>query len=156
MPVDMMYGVGRSGQNDELMHYGRSKRDGAKVGSGRYRLGSGEDPRAPLTNEEKEHIIKTGDAKAAYERRIEFTNDELQAVKTRFNLEKEIKNLDPVQIKTARERMEKASNYLSTIVKLTSYGIILYNNAAKTINAFSDANLPTIGTGEKKTSSKKD
>ena len=28
----------------ELMHYGRSKKDGAIVGSGRYPLGSGEDP----------------------------------------------------------------------------------------------------------------
>lgn len=40
MPVDMMYGIVRSGQNDELMHYGRSKRDGAPKGSGRYPLGS--------------------------------------------------------------------------------------------------------------------
>lgn len=29
---------------DYLAHYGRSKLNGAKVGSGRYRLGSGEDP----------------------------------------------------------------------------------------------------------------
>ncbi len=31
--------------NDELFHYGRSKRDGAKRGSGRYPLGSGKNPR---------------------------------------------------------------------------------------------------------------
>ena len=31
---------------DYLAHYGRSKRDGAKKGSGRYPLGSGENPRA--------------------------------------------------------------------------------------------------------------
>jgi DNA-binding CsgD family transcriptional regulator len=30
--------------NDVLMHYGRSKKDGAIVGSGRYPLGSGDDP----------------------------------------------------------------------------------------------------------------
>ena len=29
---------------DVLMHYGRSKTDGAIIGSGRYPLGSGEDP----------------------------------------------------------------------------------------------------------------
>ena len=28
----------------ELMHYGRSKKDGAVIGSGRYPLGSGEEP----------------------------------------------------------------------------------------------------------------
>ena len=31
-------------EGGELMHYGRSKLDGAPIGSGRYRLGSGEDP----------------------------------------------------------------------------------------------------------------
>ena len=37
--------------DDYLAHYGRSKRDGAKVGSGRYRLGSGKNPRAEKRGE---------------------------------------------------------------------------------------------------------
>ena len=31
-------------KGEYLMHYGRSKRDGAPIGSGRYPLGSGEEP----------------------------------------------------------------------------------------------------------------
>lgn len=37
-----------SDRSSYLQHYGRSARDGAPVGSGRYRLGSGENPRAAI------------------------------------------------------------------------------------------------------------
>ena len=48
---------------DELMHFGRSKKDGAKKGSGRYPYGSGEDPRAY----KRDHPNASDDKKVKYE-----------------------------------------------------------------------------------------
>lgn len=56
--------------SDELMHYGRSKRDGAPKGSGRYPLGSGEDPRAPGIDDATLEAI----GKAAQSTGKDFTN----------------------------------------------------------------------------------
>ena len=39
-----------------LAHYGRSKRDGAKIGSGRFRLGSGKNPRAASRNKKQYNL----------------------------------------------------------------------------------------------------
>lgn len=47
-------------EDDEFAHVGRSKRDGAKVGSGRYPLGSGENPRAGKIRDKVKKLFKTG------------------------------------------------------------------------------------------------
>lgn len=144
MPVDMMYGVVRSGQNDELMHYGRSKRDGAPKGSGRYPLGSGEDPRAPLTAEQKQEAIARGNARVAAAHLGEFTNDELNELRTRFQLEKSIKDLDPVKVKSGWDKIDelaakaqKAKGYIET-------GIGAYNSVVRVLNSTAKTNLPPI------------
>lgn len=52
----------RDNQMSELMHYGRSKTEGAPIGSGRYPLGSGEEPyqRAESFNEVVRKLINQG------------------------------------------------------------------------------------------------
>jgi hypothetical protein len=47
-----------------LYHYGVSKRDGAKVGSGRYPLGSGENPFRHYTEKEQHEALKKVDTLA--------------------------------------------------------------------------------------------
>lgn len=44
MIMDELYLLGREEDSESLQHYGRSKLDGAEIGSGRYPLGSGEYP----------------------------------------------------------------------------------------------------------------
>lgn len=62
--------------DNELWHFGRSKKDGAKVGSGRYPLGSGENPRAAkrarkaLTADEKRDYVKDMAAEKAYQQAL--------------------------------------------------------------------------------------
>lgn len=61
--------------NNELMHFGRSKKNGAPGrGSGRYPLGSGENPRSPrnksLTDDEKREYVKSVAADNAYRKAI--------------------------------------------------------------------------------------
>lgn len=63
--------------NNELMHFGRSKKNGAPGrGSGRYPLGSGENPRAgrkarqSLTDDEKREYVKSANAENAYRKTV--------------------------------------------------------------------------------------
>ena len=61
--------------NNELMHFGRSKKNGAPGrGSGRYPLGSGENPRSPrnksLTDDEKREYVKSVAADNAYQKAV--------------------------------------------------------------------------------------
>lgn len=92
-------------KDDFLMHEGRSKLDGAKVGSGRYRLGSGERPyqhqdtgalsksaRETLANNVREAIgVKAG---YTYKRKGLFSKEKVyDSPYTRFDkLTKEIRN----------------------------------------------------------------
>lgn len=166
MAVEMMYGVVRSDPENTIAHIGRSKLDGAPKGSGRYPLGSGEDPRAlkkkgakeklaKLSPEQKQEIIDTGNAKEAYIHRREFSNDELAAVKARFDMEQRIKELDPVKVKTGQEYLDKAEKLLSSISKATSHGIAIYNNTARVVNAFAETDLPYIQVAKDKDKDKK-
>lgn len=61
--------------NNELMHFGRSKKNGAPGrGSGRYPLGSGENPRSSrnksLTDDEKREYVKSAAAENAYRKTV--------------------------------------------------------------------------------------
>ena len=155
MAVEMMYGVVRSAPEDTIAHIGRSKLDGAPKGSGRYPLGSGEDPRAlkkkgakeklaKLSPEQKQEIIDTGNAKEAYKHRREFTNDELAAVKKRFEMEKSINDLTQEKVKTGWDYVDSVTKHGEQIVKFTETGINIYNTAARVINAVQETDLPVI------------
>lgn len=100
--------------SDELYHFGRSKRDGAKVGSGRYPLGSGERPRSvfrkageavvsPRKSHKKREKQQVHEAnKPTYK---SMTDDELREAINRANLEKQYKEvlITPYRKKTGKE-----------------------------------------------------
>jgi len=54
MNSELLVANGMSRVDDYIAHYGRSVRDGAPVGSGRYHLGSGEDPYQMFTRDREE------------------------------------------------------------------------------------------------------
>lgn len=153
-----------------LVHSGRSKRDGAKIGSGRYPLGSGErpfqgeanskqrhklfgrtkkkksqteEPKKPLTDEEKQKIIETGDVRKAYNNREYLTNADIDAVVTRYNKEKSLKDLIPVKQK-GYDFLVKNEKYLSATSKWINSGINVWNSAARVNNAFNSNTIPVI------------
>lgn len=157
--------------DDYLAHVGRSKLDGAPIGSGRYRIGSGENPRAGKTrsslrlfqkkdklvteesvetpkessDERKERIIKTGNVKDAYKYRTEFSNEELDKVITRYEKEQKVKKLTaPENVKTGQQKLNDMSKFLESSVKITSSGIAIYNNVARTMNSLVGTNLSVI------------
>lgn len=104
-----------------------------------------------LTEEEKkvakEKAIREGNAKEAYKNINEFTYDELNNVKSRYNLNKDIKKINDQDLEKGWERLEKMSNRLNTLVSFTTNGIKLYDNVALTINAFNGADGSSKGEG---------
>ena len=161
--------------SDYLMHYGRSKLDGAPSGSGRYPLGSGENPRAerkgivqrffgrknqnqankqdeePMepADKRKARIISTGDLAGAYKHRADFTNQELEAVIARHNVETRVKNLiTPQNVNTGAMTADKFKNNLATAASLVENGTKLYNGTARIINVAFNKKLPIIQTGK--------
>jgi hypothetical protein len=160
-----------------LMHSGRSKRDGAKVGSGRYPLGSGERPfqngggpkerkrlfgrkkKEPvdtepksLSEEEKKRIIDSGDVTAAYKNRQFLTNADIDAVINRRNKETTLASMLPKK-KKGMEYVTKATDVLDKSVKFVNAGINAWNVAVRINNAFNENKLKpiyAIGSPDKK------
>jgi len=161
-----------------LMHSGRSKVDGAPVGSGRYPLGSGErpyqkgspggdrhlsrrerrrmkkeKPLQKLTDEEKQKIINEGDVKEAYRHRRELTNNDIDAVMTRHNKEKDLFALIPKK-KTGMDYVNKATEITNTGIKAVLAGVNVWNIVSSIHNVRDPGNpwptvpsIPIIGGG---------
>ena len=156
-----------------LMHSGRSKRDGAKIGSGRYPLGSGERPfqgednksqrlkflrkkksapekkeetvpEKPFTDDDKKRIIDSGNIKEAFKYREHFTNNDIDAVINRYKKENELKALTVKNVKTGQEKVEKMTSVLKTGIGFANEGINAYNVVARLVNTFSDNEMPVV------------
>lgn len=162
-----------------ILHSGVSKLNGAKVGSGRYPLGSGKRPyqNAPeekarkmtrrerrlakknkvtveekneLTEEEKKNIIDHGNIRKAYEYRDQLTNTDIDAVITRYEKEKRLGDLMPKK-KNGMDYVKNIGNGLDTAAKALNGGINVWNASARVINTLNpSANLPIVQGGEKK------
>lgn len=104
-----------------------------------------------LTDEEKkvakEKAIREGNAKEAYKNINEFTYKELNDLKSRYELNKSIKNINDKDLEKGWERLEKMSNRLNTLVNFTTNGIKLYDNVAQTVNAFNGVDGSSKGEG---------
>lgn len=87
---------------DYLAHYGRSKRDGAPHGSGRYPLGSGENPQAAPAR-----YAKTAKASNAAGGTAESGKSAKQK-KVRYNKKKFNKDVEDVIAKTKQEAEAKS------------------------------------------------
>lgn len=104
-----------------------------------------------LTEEEKkaakEKAIREGNAKEAYRNINEFTYEELNNVKNRYNLNKDIKSINDQELEKGWKKLEKYSNRLNTLVNFTTNGIKLYDNVAQTVNAFNGIDGSSKGEG---------
>lgn len=109
--------------------------------------------KAQKANEEKakeelkKKVMGSHSAAMLYKHADLFTTDELREMKNRLQVENEIKNLSPAEI----NKGQKFINTMSTagdIFNKTSYamdnGIKTYNNVAKVLNSFTNADLPLI------------
>lgn len=188
---DFMFADGLVSEN-ELEHIGKSVRDGAKVGSGRYRWGSGENPyhhgasaphgfRAKLREKrrakevaartekmraakaekaekarreaaqqveheaKKREAISSGDPSKIAPYINEMSNDELQAVTKRLELELNLKDVmlrkDP---SFGKSKTDKAIAALDKLNRDANTVIGSYNTVARVLNAVNGASLPII------------
>lgn len=73
--INSLYDVyfGKNDSEDSFAHVGRSKRDGAKVGSGRYPLGSGKEPYQHVNKSKSSLIDKIFGKKKSYEFDYSYT-----------------------------------------------------------------------------------
>lgn len=103
--------------DDSLYHYGRSKRDGAQVGSGRYPLGSGKDTRKQM-NKISKNTKKT--RKLINKSKSEIPDEELDKMIERLKKENELNDLllknDPAY-KASTEGKNAVKSTLSSIGK---------------------------------------
>lgn len=93
-----------------------------------------------LTDKEKEvakeKAIREGNVKEAYKNMNEFTYNELNDLKSRYNLNKEIKSINDEDLEKGWRKLEKISNRLNTLSTFTRNGTNLYNDVANILNAF--------------------
>lgn len=90
--------------------------------------------KAQTLAKEKAEIIRTGDVNKALSRLDDFSNEELEAIKTR----------NKAKIEIAKARTDSIMSRMTTLVDLTTKGINLYDNIAKIANTFGDTDLPII------------
>lgn len=103
--------------DDSLYHFGRSKKDGAPIGSGRYPLGSGKDARKQM-NKISKNTKKT--RKLINKSKSEISDEELDKMIKRLKKENELNDLllknDPAY-KAATEGKNAVKSALGSIGK---------------------------------------
>lgn len=93
---------------------------------------------------EKEDIIKTGDINRAIERIDDFSNEELNLIRTRNQAKIDISK---AKTDAMLSKMGTVADATQKISNITTNGINIYNNIAKIANIFSDTELPIINNG---------
>ena len=116
--------------SDELYHYGRSKRDGAKRGSGRYPLGSGDRPNqrwgvfgsksrsGEKSEADKQRAIKSGTARDVLRYKGELTNKELQDAVNRLRLEQQLESIDRKMLNSGKQKFDRVISSIGNKVLL--------------------------------------
>lgn len=129
---------------DYLAHHGRK---GQKWG---HRNG----PPYPLdykdlSSEEREQAkseaIRRGDVKEASYNREYYTDDELNKVINRFNLNAKLSDISTEKVMSTWDKIQDVSTKMQTASNAIGNASNLYNNVAKVSNAFLGSNLPVIG-----------
>lgn len=142
---------------DELYHYGRSKRDGAKIGSGRYHLGSGENPRAEKRRlkerlqarseakaakklqrdaANREKLIRSGNVQKATKRFSDFTDEELDRIIERSKKLADVKRLSEEHARLGAAKMESMEKTIKSLASSGESFVKLYNVGAAVANTF--------------------
>lgn len=102
----------------------------------------------------KKSAIERGDVKEAYANRKHFSNQEIDDVIKRFNLEQRLADVSAEKVKTGMDKLNELSKNMNTISDAINKGSNLYNNTAKVLNAFGGKNLPIIGESKPKENEK--
>lgn len=120
--------------NDYISHIGRSKQDGAPVGSGRYPLGSGKDPYQHVDKKELRNAKRElkGLAYATYDQAKwtdAFYRENQRATKKYNRLNKKDPNSDKTRYQ--KERMDLSKKYYDAYKSINEIQTELYSNAYK-------------------------
>lgn len=148
-------------ENNELLHYGvlgmrwgirkdaaqltRSRKEKKQIKKDNRRV-------RRMTKEElakeKQKIIDTGDVARARRHMQHFTTEELRKVMERHevqrSLNKKLSEIDADKIKKGLDKTRQLGEFMTSTATITSQGITIWNNAAKTMNTFAETNIPTI------------
>jgi len=113
---------------DELYHYGRSKLDGAPVGSGRYPLGSGKEPQINRQNKKEVHP----DYARAHDNKMkvsEMSDAELRKRINRLQMERQYAHdLNPNTVNKGKEYVKYITTGLTTVGSLVTAVAGIANN----------------------------
>lgn len=113
--------------DEYLAHIGRSKADGAKVGSGRYPLGSGKNPRAQRRAEKqqarqqkkaekgKQEALNSGDPRQVKKYQHLMTQAELQQAISRIEKNQRLDQLSAQQMRQMTDAEVAITNVLNHI-----------------------------------------
>lgn len=94
---------------------------------------------------DKERVLKEGTPKEVSKYKGELTQQELQNVYSRLNLERAIDQMNPTQREKAWNAAEKAANKVKETTEWVTAGVVAYNTIASIWNATGeDRNLPVI------------
>lgn len=121
-------------------------------------------PPYPLSREEHNQVVRSGNIKVIKEHMEEFNDWEIEQALKRFNYNQKIESLtNKPETKKGRSilsdytrKMSTASNVLRVTVNAAENGVKLYNVVAKTMNSLGGKNMKVIQTGgdHKKTDNK--
>lgn len=100
----------------------------------------------------KEDSINEGDIKTANKNRKYYTNDEINKVIERYNLNTKLSSLSEEKIKNGEDKIKDFASKMQTVAEAGNKianglqaSASVYNNVAKIMNALGDSDLPIIG-----------
>lgn len=93
----------------------------------------------------KEDSINNGDLETATKNKKHYSNEELEQVIKRFEMNKKLEEVSKKYIKDGFQKAEDLSKKFQTVANLMQSGTTMYNNIAKISNSLNGSNLPIIG-----------
>lgn len=114
-------------------------------------------PPYPLSREEHENVVKSGDIKKLRENITEFKDWEIEQALKRFDYNQRISGLiDKPEVSKGEKfvrkytkAMDTAGNVLSTTVRTSEYAVRMYNIIARTLNSLKGTSYKIIDSGNK-------
>ncbi len=95
--------------------------------------------------EAKEDAIRRGDVKEAEVNKEYYTDDELNKVINRYNLNNKLANINEEKVLSTWDKIKDVGDKMNTASNAIGNASNLYNNIAKVSNTFLGSNLPVIG-----------